>query len=40
MKYDKTFRSLRAGFASIDWHEVDGEELGWAIGVPSYVPYD
>ena len=28
------------GAPTIKWEEVDGEELGWAVGDPDYTPYD
>ena len=39
-RYDEAFRAFRADQPSIDWEEVDGEELGWATSDPDFVPYE
>ena len=40
VRYDDAFRMKFKGLPTIPWGTVDSEELGWAVGDPSFIPYD
>ena len=40
VRYDENFRAKYKGLPTIPWQTIDSEEMLWACGDPSYVPFE